>query len=42
MEGLVARGEGDLCGVAANAWDVYGRPPIPEDEIARETERLRR
>ena len=29
-------------GVAANAWDVYGRKPITEDEIARETERLRR
>ena len=29
-------------GIAANAWDVYGRKPISEDEIARETERLRR
>jgi len=29
-------------GVAANAWDVYGRQPISEDEIAREAERLRR
>ena len=29
-------------GVAANAWDVYGRKPISEDEIARETERLSR
>jgi hypothetical protein len=28
-------------GVAANAWDVYGRKPIGEDEIRRETERLR-
>lgn len=28
-------------GVAANAWDVYGRKPIGEDEIQRETERLR-
>jgi hypothetical protein len=28
-------------GVAANAWDVYGRKPISEDEIRRETERLR-
>lgn len=29
-------------GVAANAWDVYGRKPIGEDEIQREAERLRR
>ena len=29
-------------GVAANAWDVYGRKPISEEEIAREAERLRR
>lgn len=29
-------------GVAANAWDVYGRKPISEEEIRRETERLRR
>jgi 2TM domain-containing protein len=29
-------------GVAANAWDVYGRRPITEDEIRRETDRLRR
>ena len=29
-------------GVAANAWDVYGRKPISEDEIRREAERLRR
>jgi hypothetical protein len=28
-------------GVAANAWDVYGRRPISEDEIRREAERLR-
>lgn len=28
-------------GVAANAWDVYGRRPISEDEIRRETERLK-
>jgi 2TM domain len=28
-------------GVAANAWDVYGRKPITEDEVQRETERLR-
>ncbi len=27
-------------GVIANAWDVYGRKPITEDEIRRE-ERLR-
>ncbi len=26
---------------AANAWDVYGRKPISESEIQRETERLR-
>jgi 2TM domain-containing protein len=29
-------------GVAANAWDVYSRRPITEDEIRRETDRLRR
>jgi 2TM domain len=29
-------------GVVANAWDVYGRRPITEDEIRREQERLRR
>jgi hypothetical protein len=29
-------------GVAANAWDVYGRKPISEDEIRREAERLQR
>ena len=28
-------------GVAANAWDVYGRKPFTEDEIRRETDRLR-
>ena len=28
-------------GVGANAWDVYGRKPITEDEVRRETERLR-
>jgi hypothetical protein len=28
-------------GVAANAWDVYGRKPITEDEIRRESDRLR-
>jgi hypothetical protein len=28
-------------GVAANAWDVYGRKPITEEEIRREAERLR-
>lgn len=28
-------------GVAANAWDVYGRKPLSEDEIQREAERLR-
>jgi hypothetical protein len=27
--------------VAANAWDVYGRKPITEDEIRREADRLR-
>ena len=29
-------------GVGFNAWDVYGRRPITEDEIVREQERLRR
>jgi 2TM domain-containing protein len=29
-------------GVAANAWDVYGRKPISEEEIRQEAERLRR
>jgi 2TM domain len=28
-------------GVGANAWDVYGRKPITEEEVHRETERLR-
>jgi hypothetical protein len=28
-------------GVIGNAWDVYGRKPITEDEIQREAERLR-
>ena len=28
-------------GVGANAWDVYGRKPITEDEIQREADRLR-
>jgi hypothetical protein len=28
-------------GIAANAWDVYGRRPITEDEIRREADRLR-
>ncbi len=28
-------------GVAANAWDVYGRGEITEDEIRREADRLR-
>lgn len=28
-------------GVIANAWDVYGRKPISEDEIRREQDRLR-
>lgn len=27
-------------GVVANAWDVYGRKPISEDEIRREQQRL--
>lgn len=27
--------------VAANAWDVYGRKPITEEDIAREAEWLR-
>lgn len=29
-------------GVAANAWDAYGRRPIGEDDIRREAERLQR
>jgi 2TM domain len=28
-------------GVLANAWDVYGRRPISEEEIRREADRLR-
>lgn len=28
-------------GVAANAWDVYGRREISEEEIQREAERIR-
>ena len=28
-------------GLGANAWDVYGRKPISEEEIQREAERLR-
>jgi 2TM domain len=28
-------------GVAANAWDVYGRKPITEEQIREEAERLR-
>ena len=28
-------------GVVANAWDVYCRKPITEDEIRREADRLR-
>jgi hypothetical protein len=28
--------------VAFNAWDVYGRGPITEDQIRQEQERLRR
>jgi 2TM domain-containing protein len=28
-------------GLAANAWDVYGRKPITEAEIQREADRLR-
>jgi hypothetical protein len=28
-------------GLIGNAWDVYGRKPISEAEIASETERLR-
>jgi 2TM domain-containing protein len=29
-------------GLGMNAWDVYGRRPISEEEIRREAERLRR
>ena len=39
MEGT-PRTEQELREQAANAWDVYGRKPISEDEIRRETERL--
>ena len=28
-------------GLAANAWEVYGRKPISEDEVRREMDRLR-
>ncbi len=28
-------------GLGANAWEVYGRKPITEDEIQRESEQLR-
>lgn len=28
-------------GLAANAWDVYGRKPITDEEIRREADRLR-
>jgi uncharacterized ion transporter superfamily protein YfcC len=28
-------------GVVANAWEVYGRKPISEEEIRREADRLR-
>jgi hypothetical protein len=28
-------------GVAGNAWDVYGRKPFSEEQIRRETDRLR-
>jgi uncharacterized ion transporter superfamily protein YfcC len=28
-------------GVVANAWDVYGRKPISDEEIRREVDRLR-
>ena len=28
-------------GLVANAWEVYGRKPISESEIQRESERLR-
>jgi hypothetical protein len=28
-------------GVAANAWEVYGRRPLTEEEIQREQQRLR-
>jgi hypothetical protein len=28
-------------GLVANAWEVWGRKPITEDEIRRETDRMR-
>jgi uncharacterized ion transporter superfamily protein YfcC len=28
-------------GIGANAWDVYARKPLSEDEIQREAQRLR-
>jgi hypothetical protein len=28
-------------GVAGNAWDVYGRKPLTEEQIQREQQRLR-
>ena len=48
----VSRDDGDLfwpifvivgwgIGVVANAWDVYGRRPITEEQIQREQDRLR-
>jgi hypothetical protein len=37
--GFVIAGWG--IGLAANAWDVYGRKPITEEQIRQETERLR-
>ena len=37
--GFVIAGWG--IGLAANAWDVYGRKPITEAEIQQEAERLR-
>ncbi|MGE5635729.1 MAG: 2TM domain-containing protein [Nocardioidaceae bacterium] len=29
-------------GLAANAWDVYARRPITEEDVRREAERMRR
>ena len=29
-------------GIAANAWDVFGREPVTEEKIQREMEQLRR
>jgi hypothetical protein len=37
--GFVIAGWG--IGLAANAWDVYGRKPITEDQVQQEAERLR-